>query len=148
MAQAKLPVLDEDVAAVLSALPEPAAQRLRAVRKIIFNVAEECGCGELIETTKWGQIAYLPRKRNVGTTIRLGATAESWTLYVHCQTTLVSIYRSLYPDLIYEGKRAIVFPLNQPLDTEVLSVCIDHALTYHLRKRDARQGDLRQAATR
>lgn len=135
MAKAKLPAVSDDVAAVLSGLPGSVAQRLKAVRKLIFQVADECGCGELIETTKWGQIAYLPKKRNVGTTVRLDAGPDNWTMYVHCQTTLISLYKSLYPELQYEGNRAVVFQLKEPLDREALGVCIDHALTYHLRKR-------------
>ncbi len=55
-------------------------------------------------------------------------------LYVHCQTTLLSEFQSLFPDKFkYEGNRAIHFTPGQPLPFEKLRLLIKNALTYHLK---------------
>lgn len=128
-----------DVTQVLAGYPAPARRKLLAVRKLIFKVAAQTpGVGVLQETLKWGQVAYLTNKTKAGTTLRLGwsaKTPERYCIYVHCGTTLVSTYRALYPELTFEGNRAIVLGVQDDTPTSALEHCITMALTYHLAKR-------------
>jgi hypothetical protein len=70
-----------------------------------------------VETLKWGEPAYLPKKARVGTTVRINAvkgSADRYGAYFHCQTTLLESFRHLYPDAFtYEGSRAILFRLGE-----------------------------------
>jgi hypothetical protein len=92
--------------------------------------------GGLVETHKWGQRSFLPKRPRIGTTIRVAAvSASSVALYVHCQTTLVATWRSLFPELSYEGNRALVMDVAEPLPTAQLHACIESALLYHFNKR-------------
>lgn len=112
-------------------------QHLLRLRELILEVAAEMPeIGELIETLKWGEPSYLPQKKNVGTTVRIGASKlTDYAIFVHCQTTLIDDFRHMFPDeFYYEGNRGIHFEFGVPLDRERLKLLIGNALTYHLRK--------------
>ena len=56
-------------------------------------------------------------------------------MFVHCQTTLVSTYREIYPDTFrFDGNRALLFSADLALPEEPLKHCIALALTYHRRQ--------------
>ena len=58
-----------------------------------------------------------------------------YAMYFHCQTNLVEMFRSLFPnDFAFDGNRAILFPRDK-VPTKQLSECIAAALTYHLNKK-------------
>ncbi|KMW59341.1 hypothetical protein AIOL_004323 [Candidatus Rhodobacter oscarellae] len=121
-----------DMAHAIGATAAP--DRLREIRALILRTAAEMGI-EVTEALKWGQPAFLPPKRD-GTTIRLGATPTHAKLFVHCQTTLIDQYRDRFPtEFTYEGNRAVLMPLDQPLNADALAQVIALALTYHRRKR-------------
>jgi len=128
------------VAAVFDAYPPGIRSRLLRLRALIYQTAAEIeGVGELEETLKWGEPAYLTAKSGSGTTIRIHrrkACADQYALYVHCQTNLIDTFRSRFPDILqFEGNRAIVFLLQDELPIEPLRACIAMALTYHQKKR-------------
>jgi hypothetical protein len=53
-------------------------------------------------------------------------------MYVHCQTNLVEQYRLRHPDTLeFEGNRAVLFRIGEPLPEDALRDCIRLALTYH-----------------
>lgn len=59
-------------------------------------------------------------------------------VFVSCNTTLVATYRSLYPDLYaFDGRRALIFRVEDPLPVGPLSHCLALALRYH---RDRKEG--------
>lgn len=125
-----------DVAKVLALYPETIRERLLAVRSLIFDTAAATdGVGELTETLKWGEPAYLTEASKSGTTIRLGwkpAQPNHYKIYVHCQTDLVERFRAASPDGVsFEGDRAIVFDESRPVPVDFLTACIEAALTYH-----------------
>jgi len=95
--------------------------------------------GELVETLKWGEPAYLPKKARVGTTVRINAvkgSADRYGAYFHCQTTLLESFQHLYPDAFTsEGSRAILFRLREAYPVDALRHCLTLALTYHLKDR-------------
>ncbi len=115
----------------------PALLRLRdMVRDVAATLPET---GGLVETLKWGQPSFLPKRARVGTTIRMDAVSEDPPLiglYVHCQTSLVATYRELYPDVMtFEGNRAVLLDASKPLPESELRHCIEMALMYHKAKR-------------
>ncbi len=117
-----------------------AAQQLTQLAGIVKRVgarlAKNGVMDELVETTKWGQRAFLPNKPRIGTTVRIDIADEAHVaMYVHCQTNLVDTFRTLYPELKYEKNRAIWFPIDAPLPKDAIAFCAEAALTYHVTKR-------------
>ena len=131
-----------DIERALEPYPGRVARRLKQMRRIILKVAAGLDIGEVVETTKWGEPAYLPAKARTGTTVRLGAKAdlpgggyEHCRMYVNCQTSLIKTYKTLFPEFSYEGNRGVLFPLEVPLPEDEFAMMVEAALTYHLRKR-------------
>lgn len=129
----------EAVAKVFSLYPKRIRQKLLAVREMIFEVAMETqGVGELQETLKWGEPAYVTAESGSGSTIRINqrkGSREQYAIYFHCQTTLIDTFRTLFPETFtFEGNRAIVFRAEQVVPRKELECCIHMALTYHQRK--------------
>lgn len=129
---------DGKIQAIYDSYPDAIREKLLLLRQLIYEVAEENSeIGELEETLKWGQISYLPKKRRVGTTIRLDQVKDStlFALYVPCSTSLLDTYRRMYADqFVYEGDRAIHFDVDDAISIEDVKHCIYLALTYHLNK--------------
>lgn len=127
------------VGAVFAAYPLPVRRPLLALRTLIFDTAAVTpGVGELEETLKWGEPAYLTPHSRSGSTVRLGWSAkrpDTCAMYFNCQTDLVDTFRTLFAqDLRFEGNRALVFRVGEPLPPEdVLTFCVAAALTYHVR---------------
>jgi hypothetical protein len=126
-----------EVRAVFDALSHDQRDALLSLRRMILEAAEEAEVGELVETLKWGDPAYLPAKARVGTTVRINAvkgSTDRYAMYVHCQTTLMDQYRLLYPEAFaFEGQRALIFSTSEPVPEAELRHCIALALTYHRR---------------
>lgn len=132
---------DKKVRAAFDAYPAKTKRTMLQLRELIFAAAETDDVGGVTETLKWGQPAYLPMRARTGTTIRLGSVREApdaCALLVHCQTNLVDTYRSLFGDeLTFQGNRAILFAPGAALPKRAVRHCIELALTYHARKRQA-----------
>ena len=133
------PFSDDQVDAVFAGYAEPVRARLLALRDLIFMTAAETdGVGQLVETLKWGQPAYLTERPRTGSTIRIDAlkgTDTGYAMFVHCQTALVSTYREIYPDTFrFDGNRALLFSADLAVPEEPLKHCIALALTYHRRR--------------
>ncbi len=127
-----------EVAQAFDALPPRPRERLLEVRRLIFETAA-CtpGVGPLEEALRWGEPSYLTPKTKSGTTLRIHWKAhrpDRCALYVHCQTTLLEQYRALHGAAFeFEGKRALLIPVDGPLPARALRDCIRLALTYHQR---------------
>ena len=120
--------------------PENIRERMLALRELIIDVAKNTdGVGEVEETLKWGEPAYLTSKTKSGSTIRIDwkpKKSDQLALYVNCKTSLAAEFKSLFPTkFIYEDNRAIVFPINKPLPKKELRICIAIALRYHIDKK-------------
>ena len=120
--------------------PKHIKPKMESLRNLIYETAKNTGgVGELEETLKWGEPAYLTSKTKSGTTIRIDwkpKNPDQIGMYVNCNTTLVSTFRSLFADdLKFEGNRAIVFPVKKPIPKKQLMICIRMALRYHLDKK-------------
>lgn len=92
----------------------------------------------LEETLRWGQPSYLTTESKSGSMIRIDrvkSTPGQYALYVHCQTSLIEMFKERYPNAFgYDGNRAILFDVNDVLPEEALRHCIALALTYKLSK--------------
>ncbi|MEM7028171.1 MAG: DUF1801 domain-containing protein [Chloroflexota bacterium] len=132
-----LPIIENSkVAFVFESYPAETRAKLLVLRQIILETAAETeGVGHLEETLKWGQPSYLTLASKSGSTIRIDqiqAQPGQYAIYFHCQTKLVPIFRHLYPDtFVFEGKRALIFDVQNELPIPELKHCIQLALTYH-----------------
>lgn len=135
------PFASDAVAAVFATFAPAVRKRLMRLRALIFETAAATeGVGALEETLKWGEPAYLTPATKSGTTVHINRTKADggYALYVNCQTDLVESRRQRYPQLAYDGTRAILFEAASEPDEDALRHCIAMALTYHRRKRGAR----------
>lgn len=137
----RTPFRDPTVQRAFEAYPAPARDRLLELRELIFaTAAETVGVGELEETLKWGEPAYLTSASKSGSTIRIAwkkTAPMQYAIYFNCNTTLVDTFRSVFPhDFDFEGNRALVFDQSATVPADALAFCIASALTYH---RDGRR---------
>lgn len=125
-----------EIAEKFATYPEPVRDGLLKLRDLILEVAaEDSRIGDLQESLKWGQPAYRPKRARVGTTLRMDATGEDgYALYYHCQSKLGEQYDALYGDRLKMDHRSISVRSADPPDREILSHCIQMALTYHLQR--------------
>ena len=132
------PFENQDVAAIFAALSTDLRPPLLRLRQLVLDTASQtANVGELIETLKWGEPAYLPAKARTGTTIRINAlrgSRDRYALFVPCQTSLVETWRRRYCEIFtFEGNRAILFQIGHDIPSAALRHCIAMALTYHRR---------------
>lgn len=132
------PFQDNAVEARFKAYPAAVRRKMLALRELVFRTAEQTpGVGEIRETLKWGEPAYVTTNK-AGSTVRMDWKAKApdkYAMYFHCQTNLVETFRQMFPgDFEFEGNRALVFDIGQRLPVDALSFCIAASLTYHLRK--------------
>ena len=133
-------ISDPHVARVFNRYPKKMKQKLMKLRQLIFDVAAKTkDVGQLEETLKWGEPAYLTSESKSGSLIRIDvkkSDPSKYAMYFHCQTNLVDSFRTLFPDVLsYEKNRAIVFEENERVPVNELRTCISMALTYHLTKK-------------
>ncbi len=131
------PFKNKDVDDKYQALPKALGEKLYALREMIFDLASSTkGVGEIEESLKWDTPSYQTIRPKSGTPIRLAAMVDKnqYGLYVHCQTTLISDFREIYPDQFsFEKNRGIIFNLDDEIAEEELRHCISMALTYYLK---------------
>ncbi|NVK36059.1 MAG: DUF1801 domain-containing protein [Rhodobacteraceae bacterium] len=125
-----------DVQRVFDAYSDDVRPGLLALRSLIFDIAGKIPTtGGVSESLKWGQPSYLSVTPKLGTPVRLGLSKSGRIgLFVHCQTTLVDEFKSLFPDAFeYDGTRGVHLRSTQEIQAEKLSLLISSALTYHKR---------------
>lgn len=131
--------MPESVKVAFSQFPAQIREQLLVLRQLVLQVAaRDSRIGPLEETLKWGEPAYLTTETGAGTTIRFSwsaKTPDKYRMMVNCQTTLVDSYRVLFPELSFEGNRALVFDASEAVDHSALALCIEMALTYHAAKK-------------
>jgi hypothetical protein len=125
------------VSSVLESLEPAQRDILLQARTLIFEVArEDEHIGEIEETLRWGEPAYITCKKKTGSTIRLAIEKQRGqpAIFFNCKTTLVEEMRARFgAELSYSKNRAILLPrLDETVET-ALKFAIGAALTYHLR---------------
>jgi hypothetical protein len=113
--------------------------KMLELRDLIYEVAKSTeGAGEIEETLKWGEPAYLTKKTKSGTTIRIDwkdKNPDQLAMYVSCNTSLIDSYRRRFDGkLTFEGNRAVTFPIDKPLPKDELMICMQMALLYHVNR--------------
>ena len=136
------PIANAAVAKAFEAYPPSIRRKLLALRALILKTAASTqGVGELEETLKWGEPAYLTSESKIGSTIRINwkkSAPGKYAIYFNCQTSLVETFKTLFPrEFEFEGNRAIVFSESGAVPTDALAFCIRAALTYHRSKKNA-----------
>ncbi len=134
-----LPRMPGDVAAVFAAVPPGARSMMMDLRSLIHERAAVADAGALTEALKWGEPAFLTSESKSGSTIRVAwktRAPDQIGVYFNCQTTLVSDFRTLFPQgLRFEDNRAILLRIDTRIPREALGMCLGMALTYHRDKR-------------
>jgi len=129
---------DINVKSIFDKYPKGPREKLLSIRQLIFDTAKQIKeAGKLEETLKWGQPSYLTSETGSGSTIRIDRYKKGnmIALYFNCKTNLVENFREMYSDALeFEGNRVILLDINKPLPEDVLSHCIEMALTYHINK--------------
>ena len=143
------PFTSAEVAQVFASYPARLRGKLLALRELIFATAATTeGVGELEETLKWGEPAYITTSKT-GSPVRIAWKARSpqqYAMYFNCQTDLVETFRAWFPhELRFEGNRAIVFDVSAALPRASVRACIASAMTYHRNKRRPRDSARRAA---
>ena len=129
--------METSVNNVFSNYPAEYRDKLLEIKKLIYDIANDIPeVGTIEESLKWGQPTYSTIETKAGTPIRLDKLEEGKVaIFFHCQTNLISSFRSLFGSkLEFSKNRAIVLECNKELPTDELSLCIEIALTYHLKK--------------
>lgn len=132
--------MKDNVQQKFDSYPNHIKPKMESLRDLIYEVAGTTeGIGELEETLKWDEPAYLTSKTKSGTTVRIDwkpKNPDQIAMYVSCNTTLIHSSKTMFGnDLNFEGKRAVVLPIEKPLPRKQLMICIQMALRYHLDKR-------------
>ncbi|MCO7226089.1 DUF1801 domain-containing protein [Pleionea sp. CnH1-48] len=124
--------MQQEVERKISGYPEPAYIRLSRVKDLIYDVAKEEELGNVDVSLKWGEPSFVVKS---GSPIRMDwkeKRPEYCGVYFNCKSLLVETFRQLYPDTFrFEGNRAILLRLDEPLPDSELKHCISMALRYH-----------------
>ncbi|BDD07075.1 DUF1801 domain-containing protein [Aureibacter tunicatorum] len=113
--------------------PEHVQVKMNYLRRLVIEVAEESiEIDFLEETLKWGEPSFITKR---GSTLRIDwkeKAPDQYAMYFQCTSRLVVTFQLIFGNLFqYEGKRAIVFPLNHNVPVNELKMCIKAALVYH-----------------
>jgi hypothetical protein len=141
------PFQNAAVAAVFDQYPPSIRKKMLALRELVFAVAAATeGVGRIEETLKWGEPAYVTAESKIGSTVRMDWKPSSpahYSLYFHCQTTLVENFRTMFPDDFHcIGNREIRFHEDDTVPQDALAFCVGMSLTYH---RDKKHAALKQS---
>ena len=111
--------------------PTSVKLKLLELRSLILDVIERNNLGDFEETLKWGEPSYLVKG---GSTVRIDwkpKAKDKYFIFFNCKTKLVDTFRELYSDVLtFEGNRAVVLNLGEPLPIDVLRHCIELSLRY------------------
>jgi len=127
-----LPEMPAPVVAVLAAYPAGIKAKLLSLRRVILEVATKMDV-ELNETLRWGQPAYVSKGGSTIRVDRLKGDSSRVAMFFICHTDLIASFRELYPELSYEGNRAILLDVRGRLPEDALRHCVSLALTYKLK---------------
>ncbi|MGF1764218.1 DUF1801 domain-containing protein [Aliivibrio kagoshimensis] len=120
-----------DYKQIFDRYPEQAKAPLLLIRNLIITIAQEQGLGNIEESLKWNEPSYLVK---TGSAVRLdwkAKTPDHYYLFFNCNTKLIDTFRELYSDTLqFQGNRAIVLSIHEPLPTETIRQCLTLAMNY------------------
>ncbi|MCA1764479.1 MAG: DUF1801 domain-containing protein [Flavobacteriales bacterium] len=123
----------QQVDEVFAGYPKDVRGKMLFLRCLVRETAEETeGLEALEETLKWGEPAFVTKN---GSTLRMDWKEKNpgqYAIYFQCNSRLVDTFRMVFDRKFqYEGKRAIVFEINQKIPVAEPKECIKASLTYH-----------------
>jgi len=111
--------------------PQHVRDVLLQIRSLILETISSKNLGKLEETLKWGEPSYLVKN---GSGVRFDwkpKYPESYFMFFNCKTKLVDTFKELYSQsLTFEGNRAIMLSLDDPIPHAQLRHCIELSLRY------------------
>jgi len=111
--------------------PQHVRDVLLQIRSLILETISSKNLGKLEETLKWGEPSYVVKN---GSGVRFDwkpKYPESYFMFFNCKTKLVDTFKELYSQsLTFEGNRAIVLSLDDPIPHTQLRHCIELSLRY------------------
>ena len=127
--------MDKAIKTHFDGYPDDVRVRLEELRSLIFELSSGLDLGEIEESLKWGEPSYSVK---TGSPIRIDWKLKSpnnYYLFFNCQTKLIDTFRELHDGtLAFQGNRAIVLNLTEPLPKAPIKQCLELALTYQQRK--------------
>jgi hypothetical protein len=127
-----------EVISALAGFPETMRETAQALVSLVNETASSLpGVGQLEDSLKWGEPSFAPKRKNVGSSVRIAARRDGRiAMNFICHTGLVERFREIYSSkLEFEGNRTIVVDPEKPVQREEIGHCVAMALTYHLGKR-------------
>lgn len=124
---------DPRVNEVFANYPDFVRDKLQKLRELVIETAEETESITIMEETlKWGEPSFITKN---GSTLRMDwkeKTPNQYAMYFQCTSRLVDTFRLVFDHKFqFEGKRAIVFQLNEKIPELELKECIKASLIYH-----------------
>lgn len=118
---------------VFANYPDFVRDKMQFLRELVIETAEETeGVTKLEETLKWGEPSFVTKN---GSTLRMDwkeKTPDQYAMYFQCTSRLIDTFRLVFDHKFqFEGKRAIIFQINQKIPELELKECIKASLTYH-----------------
>jgi len=118
---------------VFANYPDFVRDKMQFLRDLVIETAREIEeINILEETLKWGEPSFLTKDSS---TLRMDwkeKAPDQYAMYFQCTSRLVDTFRLVFDHKFqYEGKRAIVFQLNQKIPEWELKECIKASLIYH-----------------
>ena len=122
-----------EVDLIFANYPDFVQDKMQYLRALVIATAKEIeSIAVLEETLKWGEPSYITK---YGSTLRMDWKEKSpgqYVMYFQCTSRLVDTFKLLFSNTFqFEGKRAIVFQLDQKIPELELKQCIKATLTYH-----------------
>ena len=120
---------DAKVDTVFNNYPDFVRDKMQFIRKLVHECAQEIQLDSLTETLKWGEPSFVTKK---GSTLRMDwkdKKPNQYAVYFKCTSRLVETFQLVFGNQFkYEGKRAIVFNLDEEIPIEELKKCIKATL--------------------
>ena len=124
----------QDVKERFEHYPSAAQQALLQLREMIFELCKQHQLGAVEESLKWGEPSFSVKH---GSPVRIDwkpKHPEHCCVFFNCKTRLVDTFRELFgtdTHTLFQGNRAILLSIEQPLPEAMLKQCLLMALTYH-----------------
>ncbi|KZS40452.1 hypothetical protein AWE51_05740 [Aquimarina aggregata] len=126
-------ITNPEVKLIFDNYPDSIRNKMFSLRELIIDTAKEIDeITTLEETLKWGEPSYLTK---IGSTIRMDWKTKKpnqYAMYFQCTSRLVETFKMIFKNTFdFEGKRAIIFQMEDEIPAEELKFCIKAALRYH-----------------
>ena len=122
----------ENVRLKILSYPESARVYANEIICLIYETAEADGLDKIDESLKWGEPSFKVRN---GSPVRFDWKPKfpnNFFIFFNCKTILIDTFREFYGSILnFEGNRAIVLDLGEPIPKEILQHCISMAINYH-----------------